>query len=112
VALLRGYPDDAFVGRSFLLANLEYRFPLGNPQRGWRTLPVFLRHLRGSVFLDAADAWSGDLRLRDVKTAAGAGLGVDSFLANRLPFTGEVVAAYGFAARGEAKVYFRLGLSF
>lgn len=112
VSLLRGYPDDAFVGRSFLLANLEYRFPLGNPQRGWRTLPVFLRHLRGSVFFDAADAWSGDLRIGDVKTAAGAGLGVDSFLANRLPFTGEVVAAYGFAARGEAKVYFRLGLSF
>jgi Omp85 superfamily domain/WD40-like Beta Propeller Repeat len=112
VALLRGYPDDAFVGRSFLHANFEYRFPLADPQRGWRTVPVFLRHLRGSVFFDAADAWTGDLRARDVRTAAGAGLGVDSFLANRLPFTGEVVAAYGFAARGFAKVYFRIGLSF
>ncbi len=112
VALLRGYPDDAFVGRSYLQANVEYRFPLGDPQRGWRTLPVFLRHLRGSVFFDAADAWTGELRARDVKTAAGAGLGVDTVLANRLPFTGEVVAAYGFAARGEAKVYFRLGLAF
>jgi hypothetical protein len=112
VALLRGYADDAFVGRSFLLANVEYRFPLGNPQRGWRTLPVFLRHLRGSMFFDAADAWSGELRGRDVKTAAGAGLGVDSFLANRLPFTGEVVVAHGFSAGGRTKAYFRLGLSF
>ena len=112
VALLRGYPDDAFVGRSFVLANVEYRFPLGSPQRGWRTLPVFLRHLRGSVFFDAADAWSGDLRPRDVRTAAGAGLGLDSYLANRLPFTGEVVAAYGFNAGGDTKVYFRIGLSF
>jgi len=112
VALLRGYPDNAFVGRSYLQANVEYRFPLGDPQRGWRTLPVFLRHLRGSLFFDAADAWTGEVRARDVKTAAGAGLGVDSVLANRLPFTGEVVAAYGFAGGGETKVYFRLGLSF
>jgi hypothetical protein len=47
-----------------------------------------------------------------VRTAAGAGLGVDSFLANRLPFTGEIVAAHGFASGGETKIYFRLGLSF
>jgi Omp85 superfamily domain/WD40-like Beta Propeller Repeat len=112
VALLRGYPDDAFSGRSFLQANAEYRFPLGNPQRGFRTLPVFLRHLRGSLFFDAAEAWSGELRLRAVKTAAGAGLGIDSILANRLPFTGEVVAAHGFDLGGETKVYFRIGLSF
>ncbi len=71
-----------------------------------------LRHLRGSVFFDAADAWSGELRPRDVRTAAGAGLGLDSYLANRLPFTGEVVAAYGFNAGGDTKVYFRIGLSF
>jgi hypothetical protein len=112
IALLRGYPDDAFAGRSFLQANVEYRFPLGTPQRGWRTLPVFLRHLRGTVFFDAADAWTGDLRLAEVKTSAGVGLGVDSYLANRLPFTGEVVVAHGFAASGDDKVYFRIGLSF
>jgi outer membrane protein assembly factor BamA len=112
VALLRGYPDDAFAGRSFLQANVEYRFPLGSPQRGWRTLPLFLRHLRGSMFFDAADAWSGPLRTRNVKTAAGAGVGIDSFLANRLPFTGEIVAAHGFDGGGESKVYFRIGLSF
>jgi hypothetical protein len=112
VALLRGYPDDAFVGRSFLETNVEYRFPLGAPQRGWRTLPVFLRHLRGTLFFDAADAWTGDLSARDVKTAAGASIGVDSYLANRLPFTGEIALAHGFATGGETKVYFRIGLSF
>jgi outer membrane protein assembly factor BamA len=112
VALLRGYPDDAFTGRSFLDANLEYRFPLGSPQRGWRTLPFFLRHLRGTLFFDAANAWTGELRLADVKTAAGAGLGIDSTLAHRLPFTGEVALARGFGPLGETKVYFRLGLAF
>ena len=112
VALLRGYPDDAFIGRSFAHANLEYRVPLGSPQRGFRTLPFFLRHLRGTLFFDAAHAWTGEARLRDVKTAGGVGLGVDSTLAHRLPFTGEVALARGFASRGFTKLYFRLGLAF
>ena len=62
LAVLRGYPDNAFTGRSFLAANAEYRFPLYSPQRGWRSMPLFLRHLRGTVFLDVANAWTGDLR--------------------------------------------------
>jgi hypothetical protein len=112
VALLRGYPDDLFSGRSFAHANLEYRFPLGSPQRGLRTLPFFLRHLRGTLFLDAAHAWTGRFQMHAVKTAGGVGLGADSTLAHRLPFTGEVALARGFAARGFTKVYFRLGLAF
>jgi outer membrane protein assembly factor BamA len=112
VALLRGYPDDAFVGRSFALANLEYRFPLGSPQRGFRTLPFFLRHLRGTVFWDGAGAWTGELRRGDLKSAAGVGLGLDTTLAHRLPFTGEIALAHGFGGRGLTKAYFRIGLAF
>jgi hypothetical protein len=47
-SVLRGYPDDAFSGRRFLDANVEYRFPLAHPQRGYRLLPVFVRHLHGN----------------------------------------------------------------
>ena len=111
-AVLRGYPENAFAGRRFVAANAEYRFPLVSPQRGWRSLPLFLRHLRGTVFVDAAHAWSGDLRLADVKTAAGASLGVDSAIAFAVPFTAELTVAHGFEARGETKVYLRLGLAF
>ena len=70
-AVLRGYPDNAFTGRRYAALNAEYRFPLFSPQRGWRSLPLFLRHFRGSVFFDAAHAWSGPFELSDVKTAAG-----------------------------------------
>jgi outer membrane protein assembly factor BamA len=112
LAVLRGYPDNAYTGRRFVAANVEYRFPLFSPQRGWRSLPVFLRHLRGTVFVDAAHAWSGDFRLGDVKTAAGASVGVDTALGYALPFTAELTVAHGFDELGETKVYLRMGLAF
>ncbi len=112
LAVLRGYPDDAFSGRAFAAANVEYRIPLGHPERGWRTLPVFIRHLHVTAFFDAAHAWTGEFRLEDVKTGAGIALGADTYLGHRLPFTGEVGVGRGFDEKGETRVYFRLGLSF
>jgi len=112
LAVLRGYPDDAFSGRAFTAANVEYRFPLGNPEGGWRTLPVFLRHFHASAFFDAANAWTGTFRLEDVRTSAGVALGVDTYIGYRLPFTGEVGVGRGFEERGETRFYFRLNLTF
>jgi Tol biopolymer transport system component len=112
LAVLRGYPDDAFTGRRFVAANAEYRFPLLSPQRGWRSLPLFLRHLHGGVFFDAAHAWSGDFRLGDVKTAAGVSLGLDTAVGFAVPLTAELTAARGLDEGGETRVYFRLGLAF
>jgi outer membrane protein assembly factor BamA len=117
-AVLRGYPQNGgadpagFSGRNFVAANLEYRFPLGHPQQGWRSLPVFLRHLHGAVFADAGHAWTGSFRVDDVKTGAGVALGADTYLGHVLPFTGVLGLAWGFAAGGETKVYFRVGLAF
>jgi Tol biopolymer transport system component len=115
-AVLRGYPSDAFEGRSFAAANLEYRFPIFSPQRGWRSLPVFLRHLRGAVFVDAAEVWGNNdsdaFRLGDVKTSAGASLGLDTAIGFSLPTTAELSVAHGFAARGDTRVYLRFALAF
>ncbi|HVO13139.1 MAG TPA: BamA/TamA family outer membrane protein [Vicinamibacteria bacterium] len=112
LAVLRGYADNAFKGRHFAAVNLEYRFPLFSPQRGWYSLPVFLRHLRGTFFFDAADAFSDELRLSEMKTAAGASIGVDSALGYALPATAELTVARGFAPEGDTRVYLRFGLAF
>ncbi|HXK10008.1 MAG TPA: BamA/TamA family outer membrane protein [Vicinamibacteria bacterium] len=111
-AVLRGYPDNAFTGRSYAAVNAEYRFPLFSPQRGWRSLPVFLRHFRGTVFFDAANAWSGTFRVADLKTSAGASVGLDSAIGFALPLTAELSLARGFDEKGDTKVYFRFGLAF
>jgi Tol biopolymer transport system component len=112
LAVLRGYPDDAFTGRSFASGSLEYRFPLAFVERGWRSAPLFLRRLHGAAFFDAGHAWSGDFRLDEVKTSAGVAIGIDTYVAHSLGLTGTVGVARGFADGGETKVYFRLGLAF
>jgi outer membrane protein assembly factor BamA len=112
LAVLRGYPNNAFTGRSFAQANVEYRVPLSELQRGWRSLPVFVRHLHGTLFFDAAHAWNGSFQVKDVKTGAGVGLGVDTYLSQRLPLTGMVWVARGFDELGDTRVYWRLGLAF
>jgi Tol biopolymer transport system component len=111
-SVLRGYPDDVFTGRRFAHANAEYRVPLAHPQRGFRTFPVFVRHLHAAAFVDAAHAWSGTFRLRDVKTGVGAALGADLSLGHGLPVTGTVGIARGLAEQGETRGYLRVGLSF
>jgi outer membrane protein assembly factor BamA len=112
LSVLRGYPDDAFVGRSFLAANLELRLPLAHPQRGLRSLPLFVRHLHAAAFADVGHAWSGAFRARDLKTGIGAALGADLHLSHAVPVTFTAGVAHGLAQQGETRFYFRSGLSF
>ena len=112
LSVLRGYPDGAFMGRSFAHANVEYRLPLAHPQRGVASFPVFVRHLHGAVFADAGNAWTGRFRLRDVKTGVGVALGTDLVAGHALPLTLTLGVARGLAERGETRVYFRSGLAF
>jgi hypothetical protein len=113
--VLRGYPDAAFEGRHFVGLNAEYRFPLAHPQRGLATLPFFVRHLHGTLFVDAGDTWNGDFqdfRLADIKSSVGFALGTDLMMFHGLPMTASVGLARGFAEKRETQIYFRLGASF
>jgi hypothetical protein len=112
LTVLRGYPDRAFTGRSYLGANAELRLPLGHPQRGWHSLPAFLRHLHAAAFVDVGNAWNGPFVLGDLKTGLGAALGVDTNLGHAVPFTFTSGVAWGLAERGLTRYYFRAGLSF
>ena len=55
--LLRGFPYDAFAGRQYNLANVEYRFPIVWVERGVSTLPVFWHGLSGTLFSDYGGAY-------------------------------------------------------
>jgi len=111
-AVLRGYADDAFTGRRVLHANLEYRVPLAHPQHGWRSLPVFLRHLHATAFVDAGQAWSDAFRWSAMKTGVGVAMATDLSLSPGLPLTVTLGVARGVADKGETQVYFRTGLAF
>jgi hypothetical protein len=61
--VLRGYAPQRYVGDSFMLGNLEYRFPIWYADHGLSTLPVFLRTLSGALFMDYGGAfYLGDPR--------------------------------------------------
>jgi len=64
------------------------------------------------VFFDAANAWSGEFRAGDVKTAAGASIALDSAIGYALPLTAALTLAHGFDERGDTRAYFRFGLAF
>jgi outer membrane protein assembly factor BamA len=111
-AVLRGFPDDARVGRHLLHANAELRFPLLHPQRGLWSIPAFVRHLHGAVFLDLGHAWSGSFDANDAALAVGAAIGVDAFVGHNLPITATAGVARGFGPEGCTRAYWRLGLAF
>jgi hypothetical protein len=111
-SVLRGYADDAFMGRRVLHANVEYRMPLGHPQHGWRSLPIFVRHLHATAFADTAQAWSDRFHWSAMKTGLGIAVGADLSLSPGLPLTATVGVARGVAEKGETQVYFRTGLAF
>jgi hypothetical protein len=110
--VLRGYAQDRFRGRHLAAASVELRLPLAHPQRGWRSFPIFLRHVHAALFADAGEAWTGTFAARDVKVGVGAALGGDFVVFHVVPLTGTVGVARGLAAEGETKVYVRAGLSF
>jgi outer membrane protein assembly factor BamA len=111
-SVLRGYPDNAFIGRRFVDANLEYRFALAHPQRGLRLAPVFVRHVHATVFADAGEAWSDAFRWGDLESSAGVALGADLTLSHVFPLTMVAGVARGFGDKGETRAYVRAGLAF
>jgi hypothetical protein len=101
---LRGYEPVAVSGRSYLLSNAEYRFPIWNVDLGPETLPFFLNRVTGTLFFDYGSAFD-DVELAKFKTGSGAELWFDTTLGYVLPFTFRVGYAHGWASGGLDKVY-------
>jgi Tol biopolymer transport system component len=109
--VLRGYPTVALTGRSFALANAEYRFPIVNIDRGLSTLPVFFQRVSGAVFVDYGSAFN-DPRDAKFKTGVGGELWFDSTVAYVVGFTFRLGFAKGLASGGIDKLYFVAAVPF
>ena len=92
---LRGYPIDAFVGDTQLVASLEYRFPMVRP-------------LWGVLFVDAGRTWDIDetVDLREAKWDAGFGIRID------VPPLGMIRLDYGMTAEKSPEFHFSIGQAF
>lgn len=116
VSLLRGFPDTAFVGRRAAVLNAEARIPLGWPQRGVGTWPIFLNALHAAAFLDVGQAWDDAPRWRDRKIGYGLEVSADVTAGFGLPLTWTAGVAWGEDGAGlvapQRSVYVRAGRSF
>jgi hypothetical protein len=95
LGLLRGFPADTFAGTHLVVGNADYRWPIAYVQRGYGTLPIFLRTLHAAVFADAANAWTRRFSASTTKTAVGLELSADIVAGYSLPFTVATGAAWG-----------------
>ena len=114
--LLRGFPADTFAGSRIAAGTAEYRFPLGWPERGHGTFPLFLSSLSGAVYVDAANTWTNTFRAANTKTAIGAELSAAVVAGYSLPLTFAAGAARGHDGAGRiadaTTFYLRLGRAF
>ncbi len=115
LGLFRGAASGSPAGNRLLVANAEYRVPLAIVERGRGTLPLLLRTLHGSVFVDTARL-RGTLSAADEgwRRAAGAELSTDLVIGYALPIAASVGVAWSHDAAGShgATVYARLGRAF
>ncbi len=108
---LRGYPTVALAGRSYALANAEYRFPIVNIDRGPSTLPMFLNRITGAFFVDYGSAFE-QFRDAPFKTGVGSELWFDFTLGYAAPFTFRLGYARGLASLGIDKIYWVAAVPF
>jgi hypothetical protein len=116
-AVLRGYDspdgsDDSRYGRNLAFGNLDWRIPLGHPQRGVRALPFFLRHLHLTASVDAAVVSTGTLNLSSARVGASLGLGADIFLGHRIPLAIQGGVGRGLTRDGSTVPWFSIGFPF
>ncbi len=108
---LRGYTPAAVAGRSYVLGNAEYRFPIVNIDRGSSTLPVFLNRITGAAYFDYGSAFDV---FRDARFKSGVGgeLWFDTTLGYVASFTFRLGYARGLASGGIDKAYFVAAVPF
>ena len=94
IGLLRGFDEGDISGTRALVLNTDYRVPLARVDRGAGTIPVFVRSLHASMFVDAGTAWSDRVRWSDLRVSIGAELSVDTVIGFVLPVTATVGGAW------------------
>lgn len=95
--VVRGYPPAVLSGNKYIVSSGQWRFPLLDIDRGFSTTPVYIRQLKGRLFMDAGSAYTG--YLSDAEPLLGAG--------------GEVLltALFGYYLTGTLRLGYARGLT-
>jgi hypothetical protein len=116
LSMLRGFSPLMFAGYHTWVANIDYRRPVVRLDRGLSWLPVMVRVIHASGFVDAGNAsWPGFL-IHDTKVSVGGEASVDLVAGYTLPMTLSAGAAWtrngGSVPFDGPTFYVRLGRAF
>lgn len=109
---LRGYPPSFRAGTRYQLANLEYRMPVLQLDRGLSTFPVFVDRVFASAFADLGNAFFGSFKPDELRLGIGAEVFVEMTLGYTLYYSLRVGLARGVMDEGETQLYVVLGTPF
>jgi len=115
---VRGYPAGFVAASALWGARSELRLPIARVSRGLGALPLYLRGLSGSWFIDSAAAASRADRLGSPQLlSTGAELSSDVTLFSFVPLrvrtgVGVPLKSLGPVTRGDARLYVTAGTSF
>ena len=115
---VRGYPPGFVAARALWSARTEMRLPIARVSRGLGALPVYLRGLSGSWFIDSVGAASrvdglGSPQLLSTGAEVSSDLTFFSFLPVRIRTgVGVPMKSVGPVSRGETRFYVTAGTSF
>lgn len=102
--VLRGYPANAYSGRQYHLANIEYRFPIWHPERGVSTLPAFWNRLAGLAFLDYGGAFE-QLDTKSFQSQFHTGYGGELLIDTTVGYFVSTTTRLGYARGGSPEAY-------
>ena len=97
--VVRGYPQGIQRGTRYFLNSAEYRFPILDLERGFSTVPFYLRQLKGRAFVDTGTAFNGYLADADLLVGVGGELVLTTLLGYYLG--GTLRAGYARGLTGE-----------
>lgn len=125
--VLRGYLPSSYSGTGYMLSTLEYRAPVVQADVGLSTLPIFLKRIDASAFVDWGGAfdrfraeqlnlfYNGELVYSpDLHASIGGELWIQFTLAHRADTLFKLGYAYGFSPEAVpgGQLYFMLNSAF
>lgn len=106
---VRGFPPAVARGDAYQIFKLQYRFPLMDFDQGFSTVPLYIRQLKGSLFVDSGAAYSGFIADADLYTGLGAEVQLDAMVGYYLFNTLRLGYARGLGEEGTAEFYMFFG---
>ena len=109
---MRGFAKDMFYGNRLAVGIVEYRIPLFQKDIGYRMLPLMLRDIWLTPFVEYGNIWIDSTSLKNFKYSIGSELHIRITAGYWADVEGFAGVVKGYGDYGEVQVYFGIASVF